>query len=610
MPELDDARTLETLAASDLTTEDFALVFQGSTNKVKRVPASTLGDTVDSSDVVAAIADDPAAVSTALDMPNVNVRHYGAVGDGVADDTAEIQAAIDAAEAGSVKTVYFPAGTYKLTAALEIGANDIRIIGDGWTSVLNQTTASENGIEFSGVDESNNNAQIERLKITGVGAATSTGSGIASRKADGGYFQTGTQMYLVRVEGFANGLWAENLPLLGVNRCQFKNNLVGMRLTKCDTFVIQNSTSGAGGIPGETTYCFVIEGSSGTPAGPNFGGVILSGEYGQSDHFMNCDSGTVSIIEPNLELIEGSYITRIGSTGKVIWHSGRISTSEGTSAQAVFRLDCATQAPTLNVFGTINLSASGWRQIEAHGTYYYNAHVQSFTPLQLVYAATPGATAVATVLTTPTVTRRTDAAVNYGAAWRGLQTFRAIDDAQLGLDSLLVSARDATGTYARRNLINDSLLMVPTVNTTTLGTTGATEDTLHQESVAAYKCPGAGWSVKITAYGKFANNANAKRLRVSGQTLTVLFDSTSQAYQNSSWELEITIYHKSATASHVVTKFASDDPLATKHLAVYNDYARGFSQANTYEILGTGVSDADVVIHGVKTEILKNGSEF
>jgi len=48
----------------------------------------------------------------------VSVKDFGAVGDGVVDDTAAIQAAIDATVAQGGGTVYFPAGTYKVTSVI------------------------------------------------------------------------------------------------------------------------------------------------------------------------------------------------------------------------------------------------------------------------------------------------------------------------------------------------------------------------------------------------------------------------------------------------------------------------------------------------------------
>ncbi len=79
-----------------------------------------------------------------------NVKSYGAVGDGVADDTTAIQAAIDAADAAifasqreanaGFPTVLFPAGEYRITAAIDpkrvnllgVGpANGSRIMWDG-----------------------------------------------------------------------------------------------------------------------------------------------------------------------------------------------------------------------------------------------------------------------------------------------------------------------------------------------------------------------------------------------------------------------------------------------------------------------------------------------
>jgi hypothetical protein len=57
----------------------------------------------------------------------VNVKDFGAVGDGDADDTAAIQAAINA---GGNRSVYIPQGTYKVTDKITIQTLGIKFYGD------------------------------------------------------------------------------------------------------------------------------------------------------------------------------------------------------------------------------------------------------------------------------------------------------------------------------------------------------------------------------------------------------------------------------------------------------------------------------------------------
>jgi len=62
--------------------------------------------------------------------PNYNVMAYGAVADGVTNDSPAIQAAIDAADADSNGEVYFPEGVYLLDTGIEI-SDEIILVGAG-----------------------------------------------------------------------------------------------------------------------------------------------------------------------------------------------------------------------------------------------------------------------------------------------------------------------------------------------------------------------------------------------------------------------------------------------------------------------------------------------
>ncbi|MDQ2787221.1 MAG: hypothetical protein M3Y58_19705 [Chloroflexota bacterium] len=87
----------------------------------------------------ATAAGSPAASGTPVyAQTTLNVKQYGAAGDGTTDDTAAIQAAIDAVPA-SGGTVLFPPGTYivapKKTVGIAIKSN-LRLAGAGAASVL------------------------------------------------------------------------------------------------------------------------------------------------------------------------------------------------------------------------------------------------------------------------------------------------------------------------------------------------------------------------------------------------------------------------------------------------------------------------------------------
>jgi hypothetical protein len=64
----------------------------------------------------------------------VNVKDYGAIGNGVADDTAAIQSAANAAKDG--KLLYVPTGTYSTSAQILLPASTGGLVGDGRKKTL------------------------------------------------------------------------------------------------------------------------------------------------------------------------------------------------------------------------------------------------------------------------------------------------------------------------------------------------------------------------------------------------------------------------------------------------------------------------------------------
>lgn len=72
----------------------------------------------------------------------LNVLDFGAVGDGVADDTTALQTAITYAFDNKIGTVYLPAGTYKVTKPLYLWGSDnyirsgVQLVGEGIDSTV------------------------------------------------------------------------------------------------------------------------------------------------------------------------------------------------------------------------------------------------------------------------------------------------------------------------------------------------------------------------------------------------------------------------------------------------------------------------------------------
>lgn len=110
----------------------------------------------------------------------VSVKDYGAVGNGSTDDTAAVQAAVDAVIAANGGSLFFPRGSYLVTSTILIdpslapqGSASVRLFGEGrLRSSLFSNVAGTRVLEFRGARGSLEHMSVYNNNFT----AASTGS--------------------------------------------------------------------------------------------------------------------------------------------------------------------------------------------------------------------------------------------------------------------------------------------------------------------------------------------------------------------------------------------------------------------------------------------------
>lgn len=160
-----------------------------------------------------------ASQRTALDKLRdvVSVKDFGAVGNGVADDTAAIQAAITAS---ANKSVYFPSGTYVATTLTV--ANPCRLFGEG---IIKKTTAASSAL----LTLNTNDVNIDGLEFRGASFDATPASVVFLDTAIKVYGASSVSPYRrfnitnVKINGFAGFAmdirWSEDVTITG---CQVR----------------------------------------------------------------------------------------------------------------------------------------------------------------------------------------------------------------------------------------------------------------------------------------------------------------------------------------------------------------------------------------------------
>lgn len=222
---------------------------------------------------------DVTANTASLNQAFINAKDYGALGNDSANDTAALQAAIDASEAAKVP-LYIPAGTYRtyatLTNSILYTGTIVYGAGEGAT-IIKPMVDGIDGWYVDSTDDGYEGFVFKDITISRAYGSSETGIGL---RIEGG---NGT-IARVRIEG-----------------CQFNFFEIGLLLNECDQSSVTATRFGA-----NATGCKV----DGNSNAINFLNCIVNDSsvvgyeiaQGTGANFIGCDMGNSNHATPILNL--------------------------------------------------------------------------------------------------------------------------------------------------------------------------------------------------------------------------------------------------------------------------------------------------------------------
>lgn len=137
--------------------------------------------------LVAGVDDADTRITAFADQMPVNVRDYGATGNGSTNDTAALEAARDEAVA-SGRPLYFPAGSYCHTGGYDLRYDGLHAFGDGRHTTFIKITGSN----VAGVQLGRYRQHVHDLSVqyaTAQGSANTASNGFEFYKASWGTYE-------------------------------------------------------------------------------------------------------------------------------------------------------------------------------------------------------------------------------------------------------------------------------------------------------------------------------------------------------------------------------------------------------------------------------------
>lgn len=171
----------------------------------------------------------------------VDVRSYGATGDGVTDDGAAIQAAVNAASAAG-QACYLPAGTYITTTTIVIPSN-MEFFGAGPATIIKLSDLGEESLTGYAMPAIRSTATMYPLIVTDQDAAT-TGIYLHDFAIDGNSAAIQAEDYHVSFAGLILYNTSDSyVERVNIDECNKLISLVGYGEFRSFCLVVANSTN-------------------------------------------------------------------------------------------------------------------------------------------------------------------------------------------------------------------------------------------------------------------------------------------------------------------------------------------------------------------------------
>lgn len=311
---------------------------------------------------------------------NITVKNFGAIGDGVTDDTGAIQNAIDYVGSYLGGRIFFPAGSYKITSTLSCLYPNILFVGDGSDEPHNigvQGVAAATKLVWAGA---NNGTMLNIGSVNGVNNVKYSGGGVRSIFFNSGCTTNGTgASYGIDLVSFNEGVF-ENVMFREFGTCGIRvgciTQLWDARDPQHNRFIncwSRNYVNQSGGL-------FLLEGDTAMFSGTGSGGTYTLANV-SLNHFENCGAQFYNGIAFNIKNSDHNFFINC--------RANRITT--GTGQGIVFQ--GSNQRNTNETLGTISSDAafvarknvffgfSGGNEIIAKGTpsYLYPSYKNIFT---------------------------------------------------------------------------------------------------------------------------------------------------------------------------------------------------------------------------------------